>query len=124
MCYPAISFFPQLVAGPIERSSNLLPQMKNPKIFDYKQAMYGARLMVWGYFKKLVIADVLSSYVQTVYDSPRQYSGFSLVIAAVFFSIQIYCDFSGYSDIAIGVAKLYCVCICSLCMEFFCIKYI
>ncbi|MBE6119195.1 MAG: MBOAT family protein [Erysipelotrichaceae bacterium] len=102
-----VSFFPQLVAGPIERSSNLLPQIKNPKVFDYEQAIQGARLMIWGYFKKLVIADVLSSYVQTVYDSPSQYSGFSLVIAAVFFSIQIYCDFSGYSDIAIGVAKLF-----------------
>lgn len=101
-----ISFFPQLVAGPIERTGNLLPQIKNRHIFDYQQASYGAKLMAWGYFKKLVIADTLSQYVSKVYDSPQQFRGFALVLATVFFAFQIYCDFSGYSDIAIGTAKL------------------
>ena len=101
-----ISFFPQLVAGPIERTSNLLPQIKEEHTFDYNQATYGLKLMAWGFFKKLVIADVLSKYVQTVYAAPHSYQGFALVLASVFFTIQIYCDFSGYSDIAIGTAKL------------------
>jgi D-alanyl-lipoteichoic acid acyltransferase DltB (MBOAT superfamily) len=101
-----ISFFPQLVAGPIERTSNLLPQIKEKQKFDYAQATYGLKLMAWGYFKKIVVADTLSRYVSTVYDAPQQFKGFALVIATLFFSIQIYCDFSGYSDIAIGTAKL------------------
>jgi D-alanyl-lipoteichoic acid acyltransferase DltB (MBOAT superfamily) len=101
-----ISFFPQLVAGPIERTSNLLPQIKKEHKFDYNQATYGLKLMAWGYFKKIVIADTLSQYVSAVFDAPREYQGFALVLASVFFSIQIYCDFSGYSDIAIGTAKL------------------
>ena len=101
-----ISFFPQLVAGPIERTSNLLPQIKGEHTFDYDQATYGLKLMVWGFFKKLVIADVLSPYVQMVYNEPTQFRGFALVLASLFFTIQIYCDFSGYSDIAIGTAKL------------------
>lgn len=101
-----ISFFPQLVAGPIERTKNLLPQLKAEHRFDYRQASYGLKLMGWGFFKKLVIADVLAKYVQTVFTSPQEFQGFALVLASVFFSIQIYCDFSGYSDIAIGTAKL------------------
>lgn len=101
-----ISFFPQLVAGPIERTSNLLPQIKAEHKFDYGQATYGLKLMAWGYFKKLVIADTLSQYVSTVYDAPQNYQGFALVLATVFFTFQIFCDFSGYSDIAIGTAKL------------------
>ena len=101
-----ISFFPQLVAGPIERTSNLLPQIKSKKVFDYDQATYGLKLMAWGYFKKLVIADNLSQYVSKVYDAPQSYTGFALVLATVFFTLQIYCDFSGYSDIAIGTAKI------------------
>jgi D-alanyl-lipoteichoic acid acyltransferase DltB (MBOAT superfamily) len=104
-----ISFFPQLVAGPIERTRNLLPQIKATQTFDYNKASYGAKLMLWGYFKKLVIADVVSTYVSTVFDDPLNFkgqSGFSFVIVAFLFSIQIYCDFSGYSDIAIGTAKL------------------
>jgi D-alanyl-lipoteichoic acid acyltransferase DltB (MBOAT superfamily) len=101
-----ISFFPQLVAGPIERTGNLLPQIKKEHHFDYDQATYGLKLMAWGYFKKIVIADTLSQYVSTVYDMPQNYQGFALVLASVFFAIQIYCDFSGYSDIAIGTAKL------------------
>ena len=102
-----VSFFPQLVAGPIERTKNLLPQIKAEHNFDYDQAMTGVKLMLWGYYKKLVVADMLSNYVKTVYDNPTDYKGFSLVLASVFFSIQIYCDFSGYSDIAIGTAKLF-----------------
>jgi D-alanyl-lipoteichoic acid acyltransferase DltB (MBOAT superfamily) len=101
-----ISFFPQLVAGPIERTSNLLPQIKAEHKFDYSQATYGLKLMAWGYFKKIVVADTLSQYVSKVYDVPQQFQGFALVIATLFFSIQIYCDFSGYSDIAIGTSKL------------------
>lgn len=101
-----ISFFPQLVAGPIERTSNLLPQIKAKHEFVYEQATYGLKLMAWGFFKKIVIADTLSKYVSTVYDSPSNFSGFALVLTTVFFTLQIYCDFSGYSDIAIGAAKL------------------
>lgn len=108
ICYAAfISFFPQLVAGPIERTSNLLPQIKNKHVFDYSLATYGLKLMAWGYFKKIVIADTVSKMVSTVYDSPQQFKGFPLVLATLFFTIQIYCDFSGYSDIAIGTAKLF-----------------
>lgn len=102
-----ISFFPQLVAGPIERSRNLLPQIVNPPEFDYQKAKYGFRQMLWGFFKKTVIADTLAIYVNLVYNNLGAYSGFSLVIATAFFAIQIYCDFSGYSDIAIGCAKLF-----------------
>lgn len=102
-----ISFFPQLVAGPIERTSNLLPQIKAEHKFDYGQATYGLKLMAWGYFKKIVIADTLSRYVSIVYDAPQTYQGFALVLATVFFTFQIFCDFSGYSDIAIGTAKLF-----------------
>ena len=101
-----VSFFPQLVAGPIERIDNLLPQIKSKHYFDYKQATYGLKLMVWGYYKKILIADTLAIYVKHIFDSPQQYSGFSLVLAVVLFAVQIYCDFSGYSDIAIGTAKL------------------
>lgn len=101
-----ISFFPQLVAGPIERTQNLLPQFKEEKKFDYDQAVYGLRLMLWGFFKKLAIADVLSVYVDRAYNSLDNCSGLDLLIVIFFFTIQIYCDFSGYSDIAIGTAKL------------------
>ena len=102
-----VSFFPQLVAGPIERSNNLLPQIKEKHIFDYDKAMMGVKLMLWGYYKKLVIADGLAEYVQRVFDNPHEYTGFALIIASLFFTLQIYCDFSGYSDIAIGTAKLF-----------------
>jgi D-alanyl-lipoteichoic acid acyltransferase DltB (MBOAT superfamily) len=101
-----ISFFPQLVAGPIERTSNLLPQIKKEHTFDYNQATYGLKLMAWGYFKKLAISDVLSVYVDAAYSSLNTCTGFDLLITIVFFTFQIYCDFSGYSDIAIGTAKL------------------
>jgi len=101
-----ISFFPQLVAGPIERTSNLLPQIKKEHHFNYEKASYGMKLMVWGFFKKLVIADVFASYADKIYNSPDSFKGFALILGTLFFTIQIYCDFSGYSDIAIGCAKL------------------
>jgi len=101
-----ISFFPQLVAGPIERTSNLLPQINAEHHFNYDKATYGMKLMVWGFFKKLVVADVLAVYVDKVYNTPHAFYGFALVLATLFFAIQIYCDFSGYSDIAVGCAKL------------------
>ncbi len=101
-----VSFFPQLVAGPIERSTRLLPQLKESFDFDYKRVTDGLKLMAWGFFKKLVIADRLSVYVDQVYNNPTEYSGLPLIIATVFFAYQIYCDFSGYSDIAIGAARV------------------
>lgn len=101
-----ISFFPQLVAGPIERTSNLLPQIKSEKKFEESKALDGIKLMLWGYFKKMVIADMVGIYVNTVYENIGAYTGFTFVIVAFLFTIQIYCDFSGYSSIAIGSAKL------------------
>lgn len=101
-----ISFFPQLVAGPIERTENLLPQIKSEKQFDYESASYGMKLMAWGFLKKLAIADVMAPYVNTVFSSLQSHTGFDILIAIFFFSLQIYCDFSGYSDIAVGASKL------------------
>jgi len=101
-----ISFFPQLVAGPIERTSNLLPQIKSEKKFDYDKATYGMKLMAWGFFKKLCIADVIGVYVDEIFKSLGSYSGFVFALIGLIFAVQIYCDFSGYSDIAIGCAKL------------------
>ncbi len=102
-----ISFFPQLVAGPIERTSNLLPQIKLEQKFSEQKAFDGLKLMLWGYYKKLVVADTLAPYVDKVYNQLELYQGFSLMIVVFFFSLQIYCDFSGYSDIAIGTARLF-----------------
>lgn len=102
-----VSFFPQLVAGPIERTKNLLPQIKAEHKFDYALATNGLKLMAWGFYKKLVIADFLSPFVDKVFGNIYSYHGFSLVLAIFFFSIQIYCDFSGYSDIAKGTANLF-----------------
>lgn len=101
-----ISFFPQLVAGPIERTGNLLPQIKARHTFDANRGICGAKMMLWGYFKKMVIADLLAGIVDAVFANLCGYSGFALVLAVFFFSLQIYCDFSGYSDIAIGTARL------------------
>jgi len=101
-----VSFFPQLVAGPIERSVNLLPQFRREYNFDYERVKNGILLMGWGFFKKIVIADRLAEYVNVVYNSPTEYSGLPNIIATFFFSFQIYCDFSGYSDIAIGAALI------------------
>ena len=101
-----ISFFPQLVAGPIERTNNLLPQIKAVHEFRYDQAAYGIKLMTWGFFKKLCVADVLAVYVDKVFGNVYDFKGFALVLAVGFFTLQIYCDFSGYSDIARGCAKM------------------
>jgi alginate O-acetyltransferase complex protein AlgI len=100
-----VAFFPQLVAGPIERASHLLPQFYVTYRFDYKQVRSGFQLMLWGFFKKVVIADRLAILVNEVYNNPEAYSGSDFVIATLFFTFQIYCDFSGYSDIAIGLAR-------------------
>ena len=102
-----ISFFPQLVAGPIERTNNLLPQITSEKEFNYDLAMQGARQMLWGFFKKIAVADVVAVYVDAAYGNLLQCTGLDLLFAIFFFTVQIYCDFSGYSDIAIGTAKLY-----------------
>lgn len=102
-----ISFFPQLVAGPIERTKNLLPQIDCEHRFTYEKGSYGMKLMAWGFFKKLVIADNLAVFVDKVFEDVSAYHGFALVLAVLFFTLQIYCDFSGYSDIAIGTAKLF-----------------
>ena len=102
-----VAFFPQLVAGPIERTRNLLPQLKEERFFDYGQATYGLKLMAWGYFKKMVVADTLALYVDKIYGDMHFFSGFARLTVIFFFSIQIYCDFSGYSDIARGTAKLF-----------------
>jgi alginate O-acetyltransferase complex protein AlgI len=101
-----VSFFPQLVAGPIERSGNLLPQFFEKHSFNYKDAASGLRQIFWGLFKKVVIADRLAVLVDHVYANPTEFTGIALTVAAVFFVFQVYCDFSGYSDIAIGAAKV------------------
>lgn len=102
-----ISFFPQLVAGPIERASNLLPQMLTPRVFDPDKATDGMRQMLWGFFKKSVIADNCSPIVNSIFGDVDMHSSASLVLGAVLFAFQIYGDFSGYSDIAIGCARLF-----------------
>ena len=101
-----ISFFPKVMQGPIERGKKLLPQLNAHRKFQFDQASYGLKLMAWGYFKKLVLADGLSVYVNQVYNNLSAYKGFSLVLATFFFAIQLYCDFSGYTDIALGSAKV------------------
>lgn len=101
-----IAFFPQLVAGPIERAGHLLPQFLVEHRFDASLAASGLRLMLWGFFKKLVIADRLAVFVNAVYDDPSSQSGLRLVVATYAFAYQIYCDFSGYSDIAVGAARV------------------
>lgn len=102
-----VSFFPQLVAGPIERATNLLPQFEKQRQFDYETAVDGIRQMLWGFFKKLVVADNCASIVDSVWGDYASQGGSTLFVVAVLFSIQIYGDFSGYSDIAIGTAKLF-----------------
>jgi D-alanyl-lipoteichoic acid acyltransferase DltB (MBOAT superfamily) len=101
-----VVFFPQLVAGPIERPGNLLPQFLQKHSFDYERVTSGLRLMAWGFFKKLVIADRVAPIVNAVYTDPTNYSGVPLILATYLFGVQIYCDFSGYSDIAISAAKV------------------
>lgn len=99
-----VMFYPQLVAGPIERPQNLLPQLKSKIKFTPQNLVDGLRLMTWGFFKKLVIADKAAMYVNIVYNHPHQYNALNVLVAILLFSIQIYCDFSGYTDIARGAA--------------------
>ncbi len=101
-----VMFFPQLVAGPIERPQNLLHQFDEKHDFEYDRVTSGLKRMAWGFFKKLVVADRLALYVNDVYNNPQGANGLQLTIATVFFAYQIYCDFSGYSDIAIGSARV------------------
>lgn len=102
-----ISFFPQLVAGPIERATNLLPQFQHDRRFDYAKAVDGCRQMLWGLFKKLVVADNCASIINAFWSDFQNTPGFTLFFLGVLFTFQIYCDFSGYSDIAIGCARLF-----------------
>jgi alginate O-acetyltransferase complex protein AlgI len=102
-----VSFFPQLVAGPIERASNLLPQFYQKRQFDYAKAVDGMRQILWGLFKKMVIADNCGELANQIFNNYTQYDGVTLVFGAIFFSFQIYGDFSGYSDIAIGTSRLF-----------------
>lgn len=102
-----ISFFPQLVAGPIERATNLLPQFYKKRTFDYSKAIDGLRQILWGLFKKIVIADNCAEYANMIFNNSSQYNGSTLIVGALFFTFQIYGDFSAYSDIAIGTAKLF-----------------
>ncbi len=102
-----VSFFPQLVAGPIERATHLLPQFYKKRTFDYSRAVDGLRQILWGLFKKVVIADNAAEYANLIFNNSNDYSGSTLVLGALFFTIQIYGDFSGYSDIAIGTARLF-----------------
>lgn len=102
-----VSFFPQLVAGPIERATQLLPQFYVKRSFSYTESVEGMRQMLWGFFKKMVIADSCAPIVSTIFADPGAFQGSSLAVGAVLFTFQIYGDFSGYSDIAIGVAKLF-----------------
>lgn len=102
-----VSFFPQLVAGPIERASNLLPQFYNRSIFSIQKSKNGLRQILWGLFKKMAIGDYCAKYSDMIFDNYEDYKGPTLFVGAVLFSFQIYCDFSGYSDIAIGTSKLF-----------------
>lgn len=102
-----VSFFPLLVAGPIERANHLLPQVQKRRVFNYVQALEGCRLILWGLFKKIAVADRVAVTVNEIFGHHEAHNAFSLIIGAVLFSFQIYCDFSGYSDIATGTAKLF-----------------
>tara|TARA_R100000988_G_C3998136_1_gene167102 strand:- start:1026 stop:2021 length:996 start_codon:yes stop_codon:yes gene_type:complete len=102
-----VSFFPQLVAGPIERATQLLPQFKKERKFNYNEAVIGSKQILWGLFKKMVIADNCAYYANMIFDNSANLSGSTLLLGAIFFTFQIYGDFSGYSDIAIGTARLF-----------------
>lgn len=102
-----VSFFPQLVAGPIERAKNLLPQLLIKREFDYDKAVDGLRQILWGLFKKIIIADNAANFANQIFNNYYEYSGSTLLLGAIFFAFQIYCDFSGYSDIAIGTSRLF-----------------
>ena len=102
-----VSFFPQLVAGPIERATNLLPQFYKKRRFNYSNAVNGLKQILWGFFKKVVIADNCAEFANQIFNNSADYSGSSLLVGALFFTFQIYGDFSGYSDIAIGTSRLF-----------------
>jgi D-alanyl-lipoteichoic acid acyltransferase DltB (MBOAT superfamily) len=102
-----VTFFPQLVAGPIERATNLLPQFTSKRVFEYSKAVDGMRQILWGLFKKIVIADNCAEHANLIFNNSNDYSGSTLALGALFFSFQIYGDFSGYSDIAIGTSRLF-----------------
>ncbi len=102
-----VSFFPLLVAGPIERATHLLPQIQRKREFNYSKAADGLRQILWGLFKKVVIADNCAEFANSIFNNSDQHSGSTLVLGALFFTFQIYCDFSGYSDIALGTARLF-----------------
>ena len=102
-----VSFFPQILSGPINRADKLLPQYRNLPAFSYDQALFGLKLMLFGLFKKLVIADRINPFVDRLYSEPAAFSGLTIVLVVFLYAVQIYCDFSGYSDIAIGTAKLF-----------------
>ena len=101
-----VSFFPQLVAGPIERPDNLIPQLKDPKPWSNPDAIKGAKHLIVGFFKKICVADLLSVYVNSIYNNPTEATSLGVIIATCLFAVQIYCDFSGYTDIAIGCARI------------------
>jgi len=101
-----VSFFPQLVAGPIERSTSLLPQFRQEKGFDFDNVREGIYLILWGLFKKVVIADRVAVFVRLIYGNPAAYDGMQILLASYLFAFQLYCDFSGYSDIAVGAGKV------------------
>ncbi|MDB2462803.1 MBOAT family protein [Algibacter sp.] len=102
-----VAFFPQLVAGPIERATNLLPQFSIKRVFNFEKAKSGIHLIIWGLFKKVVIADSCAIYVNTIFDNYQELNSLTLIVGALYFAFQIYGDFSGYSDIAIGTARLF-----------------
>lgn len=102
-----VSYFPLLVAGPIERATHLLPQLQKPRIFDYNKSVDGLRQMLWGFFKKVVIADNCAEYANQIFNHSDQHNGWTLFLGALLFTIQIYGDFSGYSDIALGCSRLF-----------------
>lgn len=102
-----VAFFPSVSLGPINRYNDLFPQLASPHSFDYEQIAFGAQRILWGFFKKLVVADRIAILVNTVYGNPEQYVGFYVVIAAIAFAVQLYADFSGCMDIVIGAAQLF-----------------
>ncbi|HEY0941150.1 MAG TPA: MBOAT family O-acyltransferase [Steroidobacter sp.] len=102
-----VTFFPKLVAGPIERGKNLLPQLHLEHRFDYQRTVAGLQLILWGAFKKVVVADRIAPFVQQVYDQPHAHDGVAMTLATWLYAFQIYCDFSGYTDIALGVAAIF-----------------
>lgn len=105
-----LAFFPDVVSGPINRAEVLIPQLEEEKVFSYDRGVYGMRLILLGLFKKLLIADTLSRYVNVVFETPGAFMGISYFVAAIFYTIEIYCDFSGYSDMAVGIARLFGIC--------------